>query len=73
MRLASPMPEPRGEKYDWYFNQLTDELSRQAYPYAENWYRWRPGQIHAFIVLTALVILVAIVYGFLAAIIQTSQ
>ena len=43
MRLASPMPETRGEKYDWYFNQLTDELTRQAYPYAENWYRWRPG------------------------------
>lgn len=43
MRLASPMPEPRGERYDWYFDQLTAELTKQGYPYAGNCYRRAPG------------------------------
>ena len=43
MRLASPMPEPRGERYDWYFDQLTAELTKQRYPYAGNCYQRGPG------------------------------
>ena len=39
MRFTSPMPKTRGEKYDWYFNQLTDELTQQGYPHAERRYQ----------------------------------
>ena len=43
MRFTEAMPEPLGERYDWYFDQLTAELTNQEYPYAENWYRRGPG------------------------------